>query len=105
VVREYGMTELTSQAYTGALAGGDPDLFLPPHWMRVRILEPASLAEQPASQEGLITIFDLANLSSAVHLVTEDLGRSEGPGFRLTGRAAGAELRGCSLTVEELGGA
>ena len=105
VVREYGMTELTSQAYTGALAGGDPDLFLPPHWMRVRILEPTSLAERPAGQIGLITIFDLANLSSAVHLVTEDLGRSEGSGFRLTGRAAGAELRGCSLTVEELEGA
>ena len=97
------MTELTSQAYTGSLGGGDPDLFIPPHWMKVRILEPISLVEQPVGEAGLITIFDLANLSSAVHLVTEDLGRADGNGFRLTGRAAGADLRGCSLTVEELG--
>src|SRR5207253_2990939 len=38
VVREYGMTELTSQCYTGALLGEDPDLFVSPHWVRVRIL-------------------------------------------------------------------
>jgi hypothetical protein len=103
VVREYGMTELTSQVYTRTLSGGDPDLFVPPHWMRFRILDPATLVEQPEGEEGLIAIFDLANLSSAVHLLTEDLGVAEGSGFRLLGRAAGAELRGCSLTVEELG--
>jgi len=103
VVREYGMTELTSQLYTGTLTGRDADLFLPPHWVRFRILEPATLVEQPPGQEGLIAIFDLANLSSAVHLLTEDLGVAQDDGFRLMGRAAGAELRGCSLTVEELG--
>ena len=102
VVREYGMTELTSQVYTNTLSGGDPDLFVPPHWMRFRILEPTTLVEQTAGREGLIAVFDLANLSSAVHLLTEDLGVAEGAGFRLLGRAAGAELRGCSLTVEEL---
>ena len=47
VVREYGMTELTSQFYTRALAGGDPDLFLPSPWTRVRVLDPVSLDEQP----------------------------------------------------------
>lgn len=104
VVREYGMTELTSHCYTRVLAGGDPDLFVPPPWMRVRILDPASLAEAPAGATGLIAVFDLANLGSALHLLTEDLGRAETGGFRLLGRAAGAELRGCSLAVEELGG-
>jgi hypothetical protein len=102
VVREYGTTELTSQVYTSTLSGGHPDLFVPPHWMRFRILDPATLVEQPEGEDGLIAIFDLANLSSAIHLLTEDLGVAEGPGFRLRGRAAGAELRGCSLTVEEL---
>lgn len=105
VVREYGMTELTSQCYTGVLLGGDPDLFLAPHWMRVRILDPETLEEAPPGTPGLICIFDLANLGSAVHLLTEDLGVAEGEGFRLLGRAAGAELRGCSLVVEELRGA
>ncbi|MGH9381998.1 MAG: hypothetical protein ACRD2Z_15490 [Thermoanaerobaculia bacterium] len=102
VVREYGMTELTSQFYTGALAGGDPDLFLAPHWVRVRILDPATLEEAQPGRTGLIAVLDLANLSSAVHVLTEDLGLAEENGFRLAGRAAGAELRGCSLLVEEL---
>ncbi len=127
VVREYGMTELTSQCYTRALAGGDPDLFFAPHWARVRILDPETLEEARPGAPGLIAIFDLANLGSAAHLLTEDLGAAEmggadaagggarghegnagageggkGGGFRLLGRAAGAELRGCSLVAEEL---
>lgn len=107
VAREYGMTELTSHCYTRILAGGDPDLFVPPPWMRVRILDPASLDEAPAGTTGLIAVFDLANLGSAAHLLTEDLGTAaaaDGGGFRLAGRAAGAQLRGCSLVAEELGG-
>ncbi len=104
VVREYGMTELTSQCYTRVLLGGHPDLFVAPHWARVRLLDPETLEEVPAGTPGLITVFDLANLGSAVHLLTEDLGVAEGEGFRLLGRAAGAELRGCSLVVEELRG-
>ena len=102
IVREYGMTELTSQMYTQTLNGGNPDLFEPPHWVRVRILNPETLAEAPAGATGLICVFDLANLSSAIHVLTEDLGVAENHGFRLLGRAAGAELRGCSLSIEEL---
>ncbi len=102
VVREYGMTELTSQLYTRALDGGDPDLFVPPPWMRVRVLDPETLDEAPAGTLGLVALFDLANLGSAVHLLTEDLGVLEDGGLRLAGRARGAELRGCSLTAEEM---
>lgn len=104
VVREYGMTELTSQLYTDVLAGGDPDLFVAPHWVRVRVLDPETLEEAPPGSPGLIAVFDLANLSSAVHLLTEDLGAMEPGGLRLLGRAAGAELRGCSLTAERMVG-
>jgi hypothetical protein len=101
---EYGMTELTSQLYTRTLVGGDPELYAAPHWVRVRALDPATLAEAPAGEAGLVAVFDLANLGSAVHLLTEDLGRVEPGGLRLLGRAPGAELRGCSLAVEELAG-
>ncbi len=112
VVREYGMTELTSQLYTDVLieiraesgAGGDPDLFVAPPWVRVRVLDPETLEEAPPGRPGLVTIFDLANLSSAVHVMTEDLGSIDGGGLRLLGRAAGTELRGCSLTAEEMAG-
>jgi hypothetical protein len=104
VVREYGMTELTSQLYTRSLLGGDPHLYVAPHWVRVRVLAPETLAEAPGGETGLVAVFDLANLSSAVHVLTEDLGCMEEGGLRLLGRAPGAEPRGCSLTVEELAG-
>jgi hypothetical protein len=104
IVEEYGMTELTSQGYTRTLLGGPPGLFVLPHWMRFRVLDPESLEELPPGEPGLLALFDLANLGSAVHLLTEDLALAEGEGFRLAGRAAGAQLRGCSLTVEELAG-
>jgi len=102
VVREYGMTELTSQLYTRVLTGGDPDLFMPPPWARVHVLDPETLDEAAPGTLGLVAIFDLANLGSAVHLLTEDLGVLEEGGLRLAGRARGAALRGCSLTAEEM---
>jgi hypothetical protein len=77
----------------------------------VRILDPATFEEARPGAPGLIAIFDLANVGSAAYLLTEDLGTAEaggtgtnaaGGGFRLLGRAAGAELRGCSLVAEDL---
>ncbi len=99
IVREYGMTELTSQAYSRP---GGERLRTPP-WMPFRVLDPDSLAEVEEGETGLLAFFDLANLGSVCHVLTEDLGVREGDGFRLLGRASGAELRGCSLTAEELG--
>ncbi|MEM8963026.1 MAG: hypothetical protein AAGD38_16200 [Acidobacteriota bacterium] len=102
VVREYGMTELTSQLYGDPLHGGDPDVLVAPHWVRVRILDPISLEEVATGEEGLISFVDLGNLGSAIHVLTEDIGYASGSGIVLVGRASGAQLRGCSLTVEEL---
>ncbi len=99
VVREYGMTELTSQAYSRP---GGERLRTPP-WMPFRVLDPETLEETEDGRTGLLSFFDLANLGSVCHVLTEDLGVAEGGAFRLLGRASGAELRGCSLTAEELG--
>ena len=99
IVREYGMTELTSQAYSRP---GGERLRTPP-WMPFRILDPESLEEVEDGRTGLLSFFDLANLGSVCHVLTEDLGVAEDGAFRLVGRASGAELRGCSLTAEELG--
>lgn len=101
VVREYGMTELTSQAYSRP---GGERLRTPP-WMPFRVLDPESLEEVEHGEPGLLAFFDLANLGSVCHVLTEDLGVREGDAFHLLGRATGAELRGCSLTAEELGAA
>ncbi len=102
IVREYGMTELTTHFYAGSLPHDDRDLFAVPPWARVRALDPLTLEEARPGEEGLLAIFDLANVGSALHVLTEDTGRVEAGGFRLTGRARGAELRGCSLLAESL---
>ncbi|MND07615.1 hypothetical protein D3C83_297030 [compost metagenome] len=69
----------------------------------MRTLDPETLRDSAAGRNGLLAFFDLANLGSALHVLTEDLGRLDGDGFRLDGRAPGADLRGCSLLAEELG--
>jgi acyl-CoA synthetase (AMP-forming)/AMP-acid ligase II len=96
VVPEYGMTELTSQAY------GRP--FAPPPWLKIRVVDPATGQDLPAGQQGLVAFFDLLNLDNISALLTGDLGRLDDQGrLTLFGRAEGAVVRGCSLTAEELG--
>ena len=102
VIREYGMTELTSQCYTLPSVGQNSSTFVTPPWMRCRILSPTTLAPVPLGEKGLVSFLDLANMGSAIHLLTEDLGQPIHQGFRLVGRAPDAELRGCSLTAEAM---
>jgi hypothetical protein len=108
VVSEYGMTELTSQCYSPNILwrqAPDPNespLLAAPPWVRVRILDPDRLEEVRVGTEGLVAVYDLANVGSALAVLTEDLGRREEHGFRVLGRVNGADLRGCSLTVEEM---
>ena len=100
---EYGMTELTSHFYGRSPTAEADEVFAPPPWTRVRILEPATLNEVTVGTVGLISVLDLANLSSSIHVLTQDLGVAvDGGGFRLVGRAEGAELRGCSMLTEEV---
>jgi hypothetical protein len=97
---EYGMTELLSQAYR---VGTEP--FRLPPWCRVLALDPATGRRQPHGAPGLLRFVDLANTQSAVCVQTADRGVSHSDHtFTLLGRAAGAPLRGCSLTFEELAG-
>ncbi|MFW5966955.1 MAG: acyl-protein synthetase [Persicimonas sp.] len=110
-VSEYSMTELSSQAYTDelwrnhrGLDGNRTGVFQTPPWVRVEIVDPLDFKPllEPSS-EGLIRWYDLANTESVVAIQTSDRGRVvEGGGFRLLGRADDAQLRGCSLTIEEI---
>lgn len=110
VVNEYGMTELLSQAYDGAAGCAAADgtasplsrrVHRFPPWVRTRALAPATLAPLPHGEPGLLAHFDLANAASVCHVLTEDVGETmPDGGFRLRGRARGAETRGCSLTAE-----
>jgi hypothetical protein len=103
VVNEYGMTELSTQFYDGTMrTGRRTDLKTVPPWARVLVIDPASGKEAAENEAGLVRVFDLANVWSMMCVQTEDLGvaRAGETGFEVLGRAAGAEVRGCSLNAE-----
>jgi hypothetical protein len=100
VINEYGMTELSTQFYDEKPGSDVKDV---PHWARVLIIDPMTGKQAQTGERGLIRIFDLANLWTAMCIQTEDLGIAHADGrFELLGRAAGAEVRGCSLNAESL---
>jgi hypothetical protein len=105
IVNEYGMTELLSQFYDGPVASGvalEARRHVPPPWVRTRVLDPNTLAASPMGEPGLLCHYDLANAGSVMAVLTEDLGVAVDEGFRVLGRAHGAEPRGCSLAMDDL---
>lgn len=94
---EYGMAELTSQAYSD----GD-GIFRSPKWMRVVVRDVNNpLKMLPAGSRGAISIIDLANVSSCAFIATQDVGRTfEDGSFMIEGRLMGSDIRGCNLLVE-----
>jgi hypothetical protein len=92
---EYGMTELMSQAYSEAKG-----LFVPPPWMKVLVRSEDDPFQYAATGEGLLTIFDLANIDSCAFIETADVGRVYPDGsFEVLGRMDNSDIRGCSLLV------
>lgn len=94
---EYGMAELTSQAYS--LGDG---VFRAPAWMRVVVRDVNNpLKMLPAGSRGAVSIIDLANISSCAFIATQDVGRTFADGsFMIEGRLSGADIRGCNLLVQ-----
>ncbi len=95
---EYGMSEMASQFYGRGL---DPAK-RGPLWVRTRAIDPETGDDAAPGTPGLLRHYDLANFSSVQALQTQDRGTLTPGGFVLHGRAPDAEVRGCSLTVEEL---
>ena len=90
---EYGMTELSSQAYAKK-----EGRFQCPPWMRVLIRddEDPLLVQQAGS--GVINVIDLANVHSCSFIATDDVGKMyTDKNFEVLGRMDGSDLRGCSL--------
>jgi hypothetical protein len=100
ILGEYGMTELSSQAYE-ARREGRASYHAPP-WMRVSMVDPTTLREVARGDVGLVRVVDLMNLGSAVAIQTSDLGRVDraGEGFVVLGRAPGATPRGCARAMD-----
>lgn len=90
IIPEYGMSELSSQAYD---AGNG---FRFPPWVRARTVHPETGLDTADGQTGILRIHDLANVWSVAVLETGDLARIRGDSFELLGRAADSEPRGCS---------
>jgi hypothetical protein len=112
IICEYGMSELSSQAYSGVTSGewrvtSNSRLsrhpspvtrhFHFPPWARVQVISPKTGREMADGETGLIRVFDLANVFSVMAIQTEDLGIRRDEHFELIGRSALAEARGCSL--------
>lgn len=104
IVNEYGMTELLSQLYESHLTQSNELQagHTPPPWLRVRALNPTTLEPVAENELGILAFFDLANLGSVCHVLTEDVGRVIDGKVHLEGRFPGAEPRGCSRAMDEL---
>ena len=106
-VNMYGMTELSMQCYDSPLrrrAVGLPDesIMQTPPWARTLVLDAETLRPVPEGVRGILCHYDLANCSSVIGILTEDVGVATSRGFRLLGRIQGAESRGCSVSVDEM---
>ncbi len=90
---EYGMTELTSQAYS--LNNG---IFNCPPWMKVLIQDPSDPKSfLPIGKTGRICIIDLMNYHSCSFIATDDLGKLNKDGsFEILGRIDYSDIRGCN---------
>ena len=103
IVNQYGMCELGSQFYEASLRTGmATDRKLVPPWVRTRAVDPATLQDVAEGEAGVLVHYDLANTGSVLAVMTSDLGVIVEGGFRVLGRLAGAEVRGCSLAADAL---
>lgn len=96
LVTEYGMSELSSQAYDSPDPRTATRYFRFPPWARALVVSPDSGREVAEGERGWLRIFDLANVWSVLAVQTEDVAIRRGDGFELLGRAVAAEPRGCS---------
>lgn len=98
ILSEYGMSELSSQAYDCVVGAPVSDrVFHFPPWARARILSAETGDPVKDGEVGLVQVMDLANVRSIMSVQTEDLAVRQGDGFELQGRAPYSEPRGCSL--------
>jgi hypothetical protein len=97
IVTEYGMSEISSQAYDRTVGSTTKRIFEFPRWARATVISMETGEPARDGETGLLRILDLANVGSVCAIQTEDLAIRRGNGFELLGRATEAEPRGCSL--------
>ncbi|MBT5927627.1 MAG: hypothetical protein HOH33_13520 [Verrucomicrobia bacterium] len=108
ILCEYGMSELSSQAYDVQLDSKSLSTYgrttrrlrFPP-WARCRVISPETTLEVGYGETGMIQVIDLANVWSSLSVLTEDIAIRHKEGFELLGRAEESEPRGCSLMSDD----
>jgi len=93
---EYGMTELTSQAYSEK-----DGIFKLPSTMKALIRDINDPFHYVSNDKtGGINIIDLANITTCSFIETKDLGRAENSEqLEILGRFDNSDLRGCNLLL------
>lgn len=94
---EYGMAELTSQAYSKGNG-----VFEAPPWLRVLTRDINDTFCITGTERGGINIIDLGNIYSCAFIQTQDIGVADSSGrFSIVGRNDHSEIRGCNLLVSK----
>lgn len=92
---EYGMTEMSSQAYS---KGNGVYTF--PHTTGVYLRDTNDPFSRSERAHGGLNVIDLANFHSCAFLETQDLGRVGKDGkIEILGRLDNSEIRGCNLML------
>ena len=95
ICSEYGMTELTSQAYSN-----ENGILQCPPWMKVLVRDDTDPFSVSESGKGALNIIDLANQDSCAFIATDDLAEVyEDGSFRILGRLDSSDQRGCALLI------
>ncbi len=95
---EYGMTELSTQAY----ATGSDGAHRFPHWCRANLICPHTGKEPTIGKPGYLRFFDLANAYTISAIQTQDFAVMNPDGsFHLIGRDPSALPRGCSRSIDD----
>lgn len=110
-VNALGMSELGTQYYDNNLKNFISGIEAPvakenPHWAKTFVVDIESgfkiLAPKTYGKTGALLHFDLTNIDRAIAILTDDAGRYAGSGFEICGRLSADDIKGCSLTVEEM---
>jgi hypothetical protein len=102
LLSEYGMCELSSQAYS--LHEPHSQTFRCAPSLKVLAVSPELDRILPSGEKGFLGFIDFANVDSWPCIISEDLGttlETENDIFSLEGRAPDATVKGCSLNVRE----
>ncbi len=110
-VNALGMSELGTQYYDNNLknlieGAESPVAKENPHWAKTFVVDIEDdfkiIAPETYGKTGALLHFDLTNIDRAVAILTDDSGRYAGSGFEICGRLSPDDMKGCSLTVEEM---